>query len=703
MQSITLQTNDTIVVSGDILGRVQFAASAESDGGASRLAGPGILGMAEGSYGASSNPASLVFATSAADGNAATNRIKISHEGNIVPIGGSYDIGQPNGYGFNNLYVSGITVDQNLFFVDGSADKIGISTNTPASLFHIRKDSTYNSENTHAIKISDGNDPETHGMLLGVDSTNDIVSIQGVDPGTSWNRNLSLQAMGGSVGIGTIDPGVYKLRVVGGHSSFEGGNVQFDGGNVTINQAGGNYDFRAEGGSDENLLFVDASTDRVGIGTATPAFKLDVEGDAEINKIQIGSQAYSAGSHTQGITHVDYDDDQSYMIMSDGDNTYTSCHNLGGFNYMRGPQNSSTYQVVVGNSYMFIGTDTTERMTVGSTETVFNQDANNYDFRVEGDTDANLLFLDASKDSVLIGNGSDGGVNSKLHVYEVGNFNTTYSRTVNIFGRAYSTTDGTYYHTGLNSRAEKYLSASTTDGGYCIGVNAAPVIYSPDGTNTLAELSAFRCNPSINSAASNVTITNAYDIKTIPYFQGTNNTITNHYGLYLGNAGLGGTTPTNEYGVYQDNTNATNRFTGATAFGSYAPRGGYAVTSYGFMSVEAAEGKMVVIDGPVASKIQASTNNNAGVIGTESAHPLHLYAGNSAKAVLTTNGKFGVGGAHDPTTYLDIDGDKMRVRDALTPASASASGSQGDICWDSNYVYVCVATDTWKRSALSTW
>ena len=140
MQSITLQTNDTIVVSGDILGRVQFAASAESDGGASRLAGPGILGMAEGSYGASSNPASLVFATSAADGNEATNRIKISHEGNIVPIGGSYDIGQPNGYGFNNLYVSGIAVDgkvgigttytanAKLTVVDGANTRIAIDT-----------------------------------------------------------------------------------------------------------------------------------------------------------------------------------------------------------------------------------------------------------------------------------------------------------------------------------------------------------------------------------------------------------------------------------------------------------------------------------------------------------------------------------------------------------------------------------------------
>ena len=38
-----------------------------------------------------------------------------------------------------------------------------------------------------------------------------------------------------------------------------------------------------------------------------------------------------------------------------------------------------------------------------------------------------------------------------------------------------------------------------------------------------------------------------------------------------------------------------------------------------------------------------------------------------------------------------------------TPASATAAGVQGTICWDANYVYVCVATNTWKRSALGSW
>lgn len=36
-----------------------------------------------------------------------------------------------------------------------------------------------------------------------------------------------------------------------------------------------------------------------------------------------------------------------------------------------------------------------------------------------------------------------------------------------------------------------------------------------------------------------------------------------------------------------------------------------------------------------------------------------------------------------------------------TPANSTANGVQGQITWDSGYIYVCVANGTWKRSALS--
>ena len=38
-----------------------------------------------------------------------------------------------------------------------------------------------------------------------------------------------------------------------------------------------------------------------------------------------------------------------------------------------------------------------------------------------------------------------------------------------------------------------------------------------------------------------------------------------------------------------------------------------------------------------------------------------------------------------------------------TPASTAADGVAGTICWDSGYIYVCVATNTWKRAEIATW
>lgn len=37
------------------------------------------------------------------------------------------------------------------------------------------------------------------------------------------------------------------------------------------------------------------------------------------------------------------------------------------------------------------------------------------------------------------------------------------------------------------------------------------------------------------------------------------------------------------------------------------------------------------------------------------------------------------------------------------PASAAASGSAGQIRYDSSYIYICTATNTWKRVAVATW
>lgn len=51
---------------------------------------------------------------------------------------------------------------------------------------------------------------------------------------------------------------------------------------------------------------------------------------------------------------------------------------------------------------------------------------------------------------------------------------------------------------------------------------------------------------------------------------------------------------------------------------------------------------------------------------------------------------------------LEVGGNPVGVKVAV-PSSATASGSVGQWAADSSYIYVCIAANTWVRSALSTW
>jgi hypothetical protein len=64
----------------------------------------------------------------------------------------------------------------------------------------------------------------------------------------------------------------------------------------------------------------------------------------------------------------------------------------------------------------------------------------------------------------------------------------------------------------------------------------------------------------------------------------------------------------------------------------------------------------------------------------------------AAGVVKVTNGSSGDG---------TISGQLRSVGTA--PATASDTGTAGDVRYDASYVYICTATNTWKRAALTTW
>jgi hypothetical protein len=69
-----------------------------------------------------------------------------------------------------------------------------------------------------------------------------------------------------------------------------------------------------------------------------------------------------------------------------------------------------------------------------------------------------------------------------------------------------------------------------------------------------------------------------------------------------------------------------------------------------------------------------------------------------------TSGGVSYGNTTDPGAgNIILNGNQIIIGTAQTPASATAAGTAGTICWDANYIYVCTATNTWKRTAISTW
>jgi hypothetical protein len=76
----------------------------------------------------------------------------------------------------------------------------------------------------------------------------------------------------------------------------------------------------------------------------------------------------------------------------------------------------------------------------------------------------------------------------------------------------------------------------------------------------------------------------------------------------------------------------------------------------------------------------------AGVDGT-------LLLGNAAAAPALTSS----------ATGIDVTGSTLRLRTSRTPASGTATGNAGEICWDASFLYICTATNVWERVAIATW
>ena len=175
--------------------------------------------------------------------------------------------------------------------------------------------------------------------------------------------------------------------------------------------------------------------------------------------------------------------------------------------------------------YGSAGTIVNQISAVAGTATVFNELGSDQDFRIEGDTDANLVFVDASTDHVTFG--TTGQVNgSKVQVFKIHTDLSGTLSTCRVTSRISQASASTATLQGLN------VSCVTT-GGNAQTMTGLTGIYAEavhQGTNTLSTAFGFQF---IGGSTGTGTITTARAATLLVQTTG-GGTITTARGLFIG-------------------------------------------------------------------------------------------------------------------------------------------------------------------------
>ena len=255
---LTLQTGETDIAADDVLGAINFQAPDESTGTDAILVAAGIEAVSEGDFSSSSNATKLSFKT--ASSAAASETMSLSSAG-LLTISDDLVIGDGKTIG-SATTPAAITIASNGLVTISRSDNAEnlslVSTDADASV-------------GPTLRMDRQSASAADGDLLGKINfvghndagTPEDIAYAGI---TAIINDASDGTEDGKLAINTIVAGTERSRVF------------IDAGETVLNEDSVDVDFRVESNGDANMFVVDAGNNRVGIGTGTPDFPLDIEG-----------------------------------------------------------------------------------------------------------------------------------------------------------------------------------------------------------------------------------------------------------------------------------------------------------------------------------------------------------------------------------------------------------------------------------------